>query len=446
MGGVEAAMNDLDYSQILELASSMGADEAEVYHETSVNEPVSMEAGKLTAIQRRDIERIGIRVIRDGREGFASVTDPGQVGMAISSAVSAAAISARTGRALPSAESFMNEVSIYDETLVSSSRDDLIRIAGNTSTRLFQLFPAASWNVRVEKSLVRKAVGSTRGVEASFIRTGFSVALSGTLVRDGDIFTVQDYASSASFDMIGFPTLIEGMIERFECGETIVKTPRGSSLVLMTPNAAATCLRAIRPLLAASGFASGRNPLKGMTGDRVCSTRVSICDDGLLEWGVRTAPVDDEGMPCSRKEIIRDGVFLGAIGTFSEPDPVTGRSTGNCFRDPDLKPGPDISTLVMEEGDVSFSELLASMDSGIVVDAMVGNPETGSGDLVLTVMTGYCVEKGIITGRLRDTMLIGTILGFLDGVREVGMGSRLCFDRFHVPPLLTTGLSIRSAN
>lgn len=446
MGSTEEKMNDLDYPQILDMARSMGADEAEVFHETGVYEPVSMEAGELASIQRRDVERIGIRIIREGREGFSSVTDPSMVATAIESAVSAAAVSGRTNRTLPTTESVMNEVSIFDETLAAADRDDLIRIASNTSTRLVQLFPAACWNVKAEKSLVRRTVGSTRGVEASFIRTGFSVAISGTVVREGEIFSIQDYASSSSFDMIGFPTLIEGMVERFECGETIVPVPSGTQLVLLTPNALGTCLRALKPLLTSAGFATtGRNPLKGMTGDRVCSNRVSVWDDGLLEWGMRTAPMDDEGMPCSRKEIIRDGVFMGGIGSFSEPDPVTGRSTGNCFRNPDLRPGPEISTLVMEEGDVSFTDILNSMDSGLVVDALVGNPEAGAGDLALTVMTGYRVEGGAITGRVRDLMLTGSVLGLLNGVREVGRGSRLCHDRFHVPPMLTDGLAIIAA-
>ncbi|TMB66439.1 MAG: TldD/PmbA family protein, partial [Chloroflexi bacterium] len=65
-----------DLSTVLQAAESAGAQQAEVFAVESEETPVRFEANRLKEINARQTSGVALRVIVDGRIGFASSTKP----------------------------------------------------------------------------------------------------------------------------------------------------------------------------------------------------------------------------------------------------------------------------------------------------------------------------------------------------------------------------------
>ncbi len=78
------------------------------------------------------------------------------------------------------------------------------------------------------------------------------------------------------------------------------------------------------------------------------------------------------------------------------------------------EPVPGISNLVMEEGKISFSEMIKDIKEGIIIDQVLG---LGQGNIISgafsnNVQLGYKIEKGKIVGRVKDVMIAGNAIGY----------------------------------
>ncbi|MEM4734014.1 MAG: TldD/PmbA family protein, partial [Candidatus Bathyarchaeia archaeon] len=75
-----------------------------------------------------------------------------------------------------------------------------------------------------------------------------------------------------------------------------------------------------------------QSALKGKIGEKVASEVVTICDDGLLEGGLRTWKFDGEGVPQQKTLIIEKGVLRNFVYDNYTAKKEGRESTGNAFR------------------------------------------------------------------------------------------------------------------
>ena len=68
-----------DLEPILSLARKRGASQAEAFHIENLETPVRFEANRLKELNSRQTKGVALRVIANGRIGFASSTRPGDV-------------------------------------------------------------------------------------------------------------------------------------------------------------------------------------------------------------------------------------------------------------------------------------------------------------------------------------------------------------------------------
>jgi len=445
-------MEETFYNEALSKGAALGAEDMEIYHIHETSEPYFWRSHGLVSVENLCSHRVGIRTLVQGKAGFASVNDPCRLDQALEAALEASRLAARHGASnsgspsqespLPQGGAQFCETINYDEKLITSDRADLIRLADRIGTRLTEGCPGPSWDVNIGKGSVGKRIISTRGVDAAHISTKFWVRITGTLAVPGEIFCAGDYLSTASFDMIDFPALIEGVIDRFRFARNLSTIQSGKMPILFTPGGAAALLNILSGFITPESLSNEANPLLSGLKRAIAPKWLEISDDPHLDWGVMTSPIDDEGFATNPTPIIQEGFFQGGIGNCSQVDPIRGRSTGNCFRDRDCRPRVGITTLVMEEGDLPFSTMVSSMDSGLVADSAIGLSSTPDGNFSMGLQTAYLVEKGEIVGRVRDVMISGSILDFLGTLEAAGCGARLCQDRFFAPPMLVTGLRV----
>ena len=97
--------------------------------------------------------------------------------------------------------------------------------------------------------------------------------------------------------------------------------------------------------------------------------------------------------------------------------------------------------LLIEPEFKSLSDLIASLDHGLIVDQMLGDGAGISGDFSVNVDLGYRVRKGEVVGRVKDTMLAGNVYTALKQLIDLG-GDAQWNGSCYTPSLIVGGLSV----
>jgi PmbA protein len=432
-------MKELDYKRALENSIKAGADSAEIYHSNENIHPLMIKNGKIASINSKNVDFFGLRVIKDRKAGFTSTTCFDDIDTYFRKAVDSSVYSSRISWDLPAETNAFSDSHIFDESLVNTNNDDIICLGSSISSRLQKSCPDVIWDINLENRVIRKRIVNSHGVDADYMRTVFAVIVSGTLVGDNEIISVMDYASSSNFETINFPDIINGLSERIEFSKKEYRVKGNEREILFTPNGLASLIKVLEQLIKPYMLNRKDSPIFDQYHKMIAAPDIYVYDDGLLEWGTVTSPVDDEGVPVRVTPIIEAGIFKGGLGSNSEPEPFTGQSTGNCYRNRDCRTQVKASTLVMKEGELSFEEMIQKIDSGLIVDAVVGASPTCQGEFSLTVQTGYGIKNGGIAGRIKDVSISGNILDVLKSIKYRGRGTKLCFDRYLLPSAIVSG-------
>jgi PmbA protein len=109
-------------------------------------------------------------------------------------------------------------------------------------------------------------------------------------------------------------------------------------------------------------------------------------------------------------------------------------------------PGPSPSSIIIEGGDTSFEDMIKDVKVGLMVDTLIGAEQGNilNGDFSGNVLLGYKIENGEITGRVKDTMVVGNVYQLLKKIEAVGKDIRWVEGFLLTPSLYCSGLSVAS--
>ena len=160
------------------------------------------------------------------------------------------------------------------------------------------------------------------------------------------------------------------------------------------------------------------------------------------DLGPFSCPFDDEGSPTRTLTLIHEGKLNLFYADRTIGRQLGSGSTGNGFRSGlGSYPTPGLVNLTIAPGTMSFAELVKHLDSGIIIDQILGNDAGMSGDFSINVELGYRVKNGRISGRIKDTMVSGNVYTALKQVVAIGADTDWngpC----HTPSLIVEGLSV----
>ena len=233
----------------------------------------------------------------------------------------------------------------------------------------------------------------------------------------------------------------------------------GQTRVILPPGVLSDILPAI------VGFRmSGAAQLRKMTpppGTTVGSSGVTITDDGLLPFGLGTAPCDDEGVAQSRRPLVEGGVARGSMQDLLHASALGESPTGNGRRDSALfpnwfhfsqAPGPTSTTVVLAPGRAgSDEELMEACGEGIWVDQLgYAFPDPLSGAFGGEIRSAYRIHRGKRAEPLRGGTLGGVVFApageasLLMSIEAIGTRSELSGNLLS-PPILVDGMTIAGA-
>jgi PmbA protein len=423
--------------QILKLAAPH-AEAAEVYYLSSQDTPIEFENNRLKSLQTKALQGVALRVICQGRLGFASSTDLTRLDDLVAAAVQTAEISD------PAEFEFASNVQL---TLPKSEftpppTPDLVTVGEHLIEQVQAYNPDILVDVAFHIRSGTVKIATNRNVYAERSSQVISTSLSGNLVKG------EDFLQAYSYEVVrdGVPDyshILQSLLQKYQRAEKLATIKSGTFPVLFTPRAAASTIgRLFKTILSGQAVVQKSSPLADKRGELLFDPRLTIYEDPSI--GASACVFDDEGTPTSRKELIAQGVVQEFYCDRHWASRGGYPFRGNGFRGGLSRPSPNLVNLCMMPGKTSMEELIAGMDEGLIVDQVLGAGQSNqlAGEFSVNLDLGYKVEKGEIVGRVKNTMVAGSIFEGFQHLVDLGNQPEWIGGGSYLPCLLFEGLGV----
>jgi PmbA protein len=401
----------------LEAFVSRGGDTEVRIYEAEVEHFVSAQA-----------EGIGIRVIRDGRTGFAyaGTLDEAAIAEVLAEArdnVTFGTVDEWAGVAEPDGVEPTDQP-LWNDELAAFPTERKIDLA----KELEQLTLAADNRVRVDDSNYADAYGeaavaTTTGIRQWGRENGCYVSVS-TLADDGDE-TQSGFGFSVgrSPQLFDLPRAAREAAERATRLLGATKPPSRRTTVVFDPFVTAQLLGIIASTLNGEAVVKGRSLFKDRLGDQVAPPFVSLVDDPTNPLAYTATDVDGEGLAARSNTLIAGGVLQMFLHNSYSARRAATVSTGNAVRGGfSGTPGVGALALQLEPGTRSQEELIAGIDDGLLIQSVQGihsgvNPISGD---FSTGAAGLLIRNGQVAEPVREFTIASTLQRMLLDIVEVG--------------------------
>jgi PmbA protein len=419
---------------LLDLAQSIidrrqGGDEMEAYlvHEKEVQ--IKAYQGEVESISSAEPRGAGVRLLRDGRVGFAFTTDLSDAGIddlvtrardnsGHSTADEAVALASAWDRPPEDVPGLFDP----DQEAIPPDQKVAFALELEEATRTFDPRVRAVEEAVYADSIATVAIATTTGIAGTSQATAawcYSIAIAtegedtevgfdfdlGRGLRELDAHSVGERSATRALSVLG-----------------ATKIPSARLPVVFEPYTAAQFLGVIASALTGEAVQRGRSLFAGRMGDSVANSRISLVDDGRIPGAPGSSPWDAEGVPSRRTEVIRGGTLVSLLYDTTSARRENRASTGNASRAGfKSMPHPAPTNLTIESTGETREELLARAGHAFVVQDFHGvhsgaNPI--SGDFSVGA-TGYLLENGERDRPVKEVTIAAPMMDILKGIVAV---------------------------
>jgi PmbA protein len=373
-------------------------------------------------------EGVGIRVIRDGRTGFAyaGVLDEAAVAEVLAEArdnVQFGTPDEWAGLAEPDGVAVIAQ-ELWSDALADFPTDDKIALAKEVERLTLAVDP----RIRVDDAnyadaASESAVATTTGIRRTGRENGCYVVVS-TLADDGDEtqtgfgFTVG--RSPAEFDLAKAAKEASDRATRL-LGATKPSTKR--TTVVLDPYVTASFLSIISSTLNGESVAKGRSLFKDRLGESVATSIMTLVDDPTNPKAYTATDLDGEGLAARRNVLIDGGVLQQFVHSSYSARRVGTNSTGNAIRG-GFKGTPGVGCLALQllPGTRDQEALISDVDDGVLIQSVSGlhsGVNAISGDFSAGA-SGLSISGGQLGAPIREFTIASTLQRMLLDVVEIG--------------------------
>jgi PmbA protein len=428
---------------ILALARKV-SEAAEVFEVAAEETSVQFETNRLKHIQSKQSTGIALRIIREGRLGYATTTELDDVKNLIDNAVETARFGMPAKFELPPATSYPR-IDIFDPAVEATPLEEMNKLGQELIELITKHTPEILCEAGVSKDTISVKLLNSNGGQAEYKKSISSIGIYGSLIRGTDMLFVGE---SQSF---GHPItqprdIAKTVIRQLELARNQAPVATGQLPVIFTPRGAASAL-VPSLMMAFNGkmVLQGASPIGNKLGQKVFDEKLSLWDDPTIAFRPHSRPCDDEGVASRRTPLIEQGVVSHFLYDLQTGALANTQSTGNGSRGGGL-PAPAPSALIVAPGQTTMDDMVKDIKEGLVIEQLMG-AEQGNilgGDFSGNVLLGYKVESGKIVGRVKNTMVSGNVYQVLKEVTAVGSQAEWVGGSLYTPPLYCPRLSVAS--
>jgi PmbA protein len=411
------------------------AEGVQVYLSRSDKTNVAFENDMLKSVTFSQDTDLHVKVIHGGRIGSSRTTDAGDIDGVVQRALETAEFGSPARFEFPPF-SEGQDVPVYDEKVLSLTPEAIVE-KGRDMLKTVKEYNSDIL-VDAEGSASRSSIefANSSGMKYSADKTGFSMYISGQLVRGTDILFAGDWFGWRRHE-IDHEKLAENTVQYFTWAEENTEIGSGDIPVIFTPQGMSVLVLALQLGLNGKNVFMGSSPLSDKKGEKIADERFSIADDPMVAYAPGSASFDGEGMPRQRLPLIQDGVVSNFIYDLDTAARAGTGSTGHG-------PGCEFTNMVIGEGDCSFEDMIANTDKGLLVHSVLGlgqgNPI--SGEFSVNMQLGYVIRNGKIAGRAKNIMLAGNTYEVLNRIDCIGDTAEWTPGGLLTPPVKIEHLSV----
>lgn len=371
---------------------------------------------------------VGIRVIVDGRQGFASA------GTLDIDVLEETLASARDNARFTSPEDWVGlvepdgvepvDLELWSDALAGVADDRKIDMALELETAAL----AADGRITVVESatyadaMTEMAIASTAGIRGASRRSSCYVATYVIAGEGDDTQTGFGFSVGRDVDELVLGEAATDAAERATRLLGAVKPPSERLTVILDPYVTAQFLAIIGSTLSAESVLKGRSLFGERLGEEVGAPMLTLVDDPTDPEAFTAGRIDGEGLASRRNVLLEDGVLQTFVHNSTTARRMDTVSTGSAVRSSASPPGVGCRALALQPGTATQDELIAGVEHGVLVQSVKGlhsgvNPVSGD---FSTGAEGVRISGGALGEPLREFTIASTLQRMLLDVAHVG--------------------------
>ena len=424
---------DEESAELLDLGHAIAAragsgEQVEAFVARSAYTSVRAHGGDIESFTSAVSAGIGVRVVRDHRQGFA------WAGTLDADAIEATLADARDNASFAEPDEWVGlaepdgvepvPFDAFDPAVAALAPTRKIELALELERMVRSGDPRIS-GVRVatfSDSSSRFAVASSTGI-AGAGRGAWCSMSALALAEDGD----ETYTGAGS--TVGFRPEDLDLAEAAD--DAVVRATRlfGAApipsqrvTIILEPRIAATIAGLLGSTLTGERVLKGRSPFGDRVGEAIAASSLTLVDDPTDHRSYAADVFDGEGLACRRNELVVDGVLQGFLYDSASGRRAGRPSTGSAVRGVSSTPSVGCQALAIAPGSGSFDTLLATIDTGVYVQSMTGlhsGVNLVSGDISVGI-EGLMVRNGQLAEPVREVTIASTLQRMLLDIVAVG--------------------------
>ena len=410
---------------------------------------VAFEWGRLKSAAATEEAGANLRVRHRGRVGVAGTTataaPPDEL---VARALASTALGEELELVFPAAGPLPPLTTCFDRA-ANASLDDLIGVGRSLLARLER--EGCRVNVAIERETTATRVANSAGASGEYRSTAFGVSADVWRIAGDDVLVVSDAFEGADVPSDeALAALVASINARLDQALRVVAPPEGALPVVFTPAGLSALMLPVTQSLSGKAVLQGISPLGAKVGQEVFDARFSLTDDPLRIGRAASRPLDDECVPSRATCLVERGVVQRFIYDLETAARAKVESTGNGQRGIFGKPVPGYTNLVLNNVAAPRAVpqqlgggLLGDLRDGLLVDELIG---VGQGNVIggafsHPVALAYRIERGEVTGRVKDAAVAGNAYELWKRVGGFGADARWTGSRW-APSVLFEGVSV----
>jgi len=232
-------------------------------------------------------------------------------------------------------------------------------------------------------------------------RSNHSVSVVVIAEKDGKMERDYDYSSKVYGEDLKNPELIglkaaENTLARIGA----IKPITGKYPVVFGPRVARSISGHISSAIQGSAIARKTSFLKDMMNKQIANSSINMVDDPFLKRGLGSRLFDREGLGCSKRLMIKDGVLQGWFLDLASAKQLNMQPTGNAN---------GTSNFMIMPGDITPENLIKEISDGFYVTDMIGSSVSMITGDYSRGASGFWIKDGQLSHPISEATIAGNL-------------------------------------
>jgi PmbA protein len=420
-------MDYLEFAQdVVNTALNAGAHEAEVYIQTGSEFHVQVRMGDIESLTQASFKGLGLRVFVDKRMGFSSTTDLDPdvlTDMAKTTVQLAKSASRDRFNGLPEVgQGVAPHLDLYDPKVLEIPAERKIEMAKEAEKAAFDFDPRIknSEGASVSTYEGTRIIANSNGILYSNSGTEWSISCAPVAEQDNEKQVSYYWSSKRFFEELDPPTEvgIQAAVRTIrKLGARKVRTQKVP--VVFSWFVGPVLLGAVFTALDGDNVHRGLSFLRKKLDKQIASPVVTLIDDPLMPRGLGSMPFDGEGVLCTPKTIVENGILKLYIYDTYSARKYGAKPSGNARRGFSSLPSISPSNFYLKPTNLDPADIIRGIKNGFYVTEVMGQGiNTVTGDFSLGA-AGIWIEDGELSYPVQEVTIAGNMLDMLKNIEQV---------------------------